>query len=413
MRICDVTLSYTETSGGIRTYIDAKRDYLLAHTDHEHVLVVPGEDDAVERNGRATTYRIASPPLPGCEPYRFFWRPRPIYDALVESQPDIVELASFYVAPSAAMRFRRTQRQQGHTAVVAGYFHTDIADAYIGQPIRNAFHDWPDAIEWLGDHVADLLETGAEHFFGRTFSQCDLAMAASPDQAARLHDYGVEHVEIVPLGVDLQLFSPTRRSQSTRDSLGVARDELLLIYAGRLDVEKHVEFLAEAIELVDASLKPRLVMLGEGPLRERLEELALASNRLDVLPYESDKNRFAKLLAAGDIYVTAGPHETFGLSVIEAQAAGLPVVGVAAGALTERVDEQTGRLGPVDDAQAFARNIEQVAGRRDSMAREARCRIEQHYGWRSTFEKLCSLYQNSLASVATAAESPPEKVNRA
>lgn len=404
MRICDVTLSYTETSGGIRTYIDAKRDYLLKHTDHEHVLIVPGEEDECVTEGRSTTFRIASPPLPGCEPYRFFWRPGPIHEALAEAAPDVVELASFYVAPWAALRYRREARDAGRPGIIAAYFHTDIADAYVGQPVRNAFRDWPEAIEWLGDHLADFLESSAESYFGRVFSQCDLRMAASPQQAKRLRDYGVEEVQVVPLGVDLDLFSPAQRSMTTRDELGVDRDTLLLAYAGRFDAEKHVETIVAAVRQLTDRLHPKLVMLGEGPLREQLERMATETDRLIVLPYESDKQKFAKLLAAADIYVTAGPHETFGLSVIEAQAAGLPVVGVASGALTERVDDQVGRLGPVDDVEQFAQNIEAVADDREQLGRNARQHVEEHYGWNSTFARLVELYEQTLAANRVAAD---------
>ena len=73
--------------------------------------------------------------------------------------------------------------------------------------------------------------------------------------------------------------------------------------------------------------------------------------------YVNSRKRLSKILASADIYVTAGPHETFGLSIIEAQASGLPVVGVQAGALTERVTEATGILGPVDSPADMAMNL--------------------------------------------------------
>ena len=65
----------------------------------------------------------------------------------------------------------------------------------------------------------------------------------------------------------------------------------------------------------------------------------------------------ARWLASADVYVSGMADETFGVSIVEAQASGLPVVGVAAGAMIDRVTNAVGRLGPVGDADAMARNI--------------------------------------------------------
>jgi alpha-1,6-mannosyltransferase len=396
MRICDVTLAYAPTSGGIRTYIDAKRQYLLEHTDHEHVLIVPGEDDAVEQDGRAITYRLASPVFPGHAPYRFFWRPGKIKQALLDSGPEVVELGSFYVCPWAAFSYRRERRADGRPCAVGGYFHTDVAEAYFGQPLREAFGQWSETLNWLGDRLADATRAGVEAYMQSVFEKCDLLMAASPAQAERLRQYGVDEVTVVPLGVDLNRFAPERRSEEVRATLHASPEDIVLIYGGRLDVEKHVDVLVEALKRLPERFPAKLILIGQGPLGEELLKKAAVEPRLEVLPYESDPGRFAALLASSDIYVTAGPHETFGLSVVEAQACGLPVVGVAAGALVERVPEDAGLLGPVGDAAAFAENVRKVSQRRDELGTNARRIVEESFGWDSTFRDLLSLYDGAL-----------------
>lgn len=401
MKLCDVTLAYTATSGGIRTYIDNKRAYLAEHTDHEHLLIVPGEDDTIETEGPLTTQTIASPILPGCEPYRFFWRPDKIQKALKEATPDVVELGSFYVAPWPALSYRRDRRAEGHACLVSGYFHSDIADAYFGAPLRDAFEGWSDVFEWFGDRLADAAESGAESFVGSVFEKCDVRLAASPEQARRLAEYGVEApVEIVPLGVDVDLFSPQRRSQPLRERLGVDADTVLMVYAGRLDSEKHPHLLIDAFERLPKGFKACLVLLGEGPLKDELRERADKLDGVFVLPYESAATRFAELLASADLYVTAGPHETFGLSVVEAQASGLPVVGVDSGALVERVSPDDGLLGPVDDADAMARNMVAAARDRERLGRAGRDKTVRELSWSSTFQKLLAIYEAALDAAA-------------
>jgi alpha-1,6-mannosyltransferase len=80
--------------------------------------------------------------------------------------------------------------------------------------------------------------------------------------------------------------------------------------------------------------------------------------------------------------------ETFGISIIEAQASGLPVVGVAAGAMLDRVTDAMGRLGPVGDAGAMAANILAVWGSDHEAMREAARAHALQFSWDSSMEGL-------------------------
>ncbi|HCB75353.1 MAG TPA: hypothetical protein DEP91_04150, partial [Sphingomonas bacterium] len=107
----------------------------------------------------------------------------------------------------------------------------------------------------------------------------------------------------------------------------------------------------------------------------------------------------ARALASSDIYVSAMADETFGVSVLEAQAAGLPVVGVTGGAMPDRVPAGLGMLGPVDDVAAMARNVEAVwAGDAAGMGRAARDMVVAGFGWDRTFERLLGeIYPAAMA----------------
>ncbi|MEW5423343.1 glycosyltransferase [Amorphus sp. 3PC139-8] len=397
MKFCDLTIAYNETSGGIRTFVDAKRRFLLERTDHCHLLIVPGARDATEETARTTTVTLESPLLPGQDTYRAFVRPDRIMAALKAHAPDIVELASPYLESWAAFAYRDQRRRAGSPSLVGAYFHTDVADAYVGAPLRAAMHDWFDEVSetlsTLGERFADIAETGAEHYIGSVFQHADLAMAASDAQAARLREYDVQDVEIVPLGVDIDLFRPDRRNLELRTRHGAGPDDLVLVYAGRLSAEKHVSTLIRALDHLPAQRKIWLWMMGHGPLRDRLAETARDHPRLRLLSFVVDRTRFAELLASADIYVTAGPHETFGLSVLEAQASGLPVVGVEAGALLERVPPELGRLGPVDDAAAMAGNILAIATERETIGSRARRHVESGFTWEHTFRRWLAAYR--------------------
>jgi alpha-1,6-mannosyltransferase len=101
--------------------------------------------------------------------------------------------------------------------------------------------------------------------------------------------------------------------------------------------------------------------------------------------------------------------ETFGISVIEAQASGLPVVGVAAGAMVDRVTPAMGRLGPVGDAAAMARNIVDVWNHRPrEMGLAAREHVRHRFAWEQSMECLFgTVYRQAYARRAASAEVQP------
>ena len=386
MRICDLTHAYTESSGGIRTYIDAKRRAILDETDWEHVLVIPGERDAVERDGRLTTVRIAGPVIPGAAPYRLLLRMDKVRAALREVRPDLIELTSLYTCPWAAFGYRKEARAAGRACTVSAFYLTDLPTAYV-EPV---------AARLGGAAVGQWAKAQAARYVRAVYDRCDLAFTSYPEHVDLLLGLGIDTpVFNVPLGVDLDFFHPERRSDAVRARFGVAEGDLLMVYAGRLDSEKYVHTLVDALERLPAALNPTLVMAGEGPYREDLEARARENGRLVVLPYQP-KDDLADLMASADLYLTAGPHETFGLSVVEAQAAGLPVVGVRAGALIERVPEGTGLLGPVADAEAMATNIQAVFVQRDEMSAAARRFVAAGLSWEATFRRVFRAYESAV-----------------
>ena len=400
MKFCDITMAYNPTSGGIKTYVDEKRRFLRENTDYEHLLIVPGARDRVRRSGRTTTVTIRSPLLPGQNAYRFFLTPAKIKQVLLEEAPDIVELGSYYTEPWAAFAYRRRMRETGANCLLGTYFHTDVAKAYVAAPMRAAAYTWlQDVSEALAtgvEKLADVAATGAQRYIRYVFSHCDLKFAASPSQAARLEEYGVDDVEIVPMGVDLKLFSPRRRSAEARARHGANENTTVLMFAGRLCAEKRVLTIIKAFEALPPQMSAQLWLMGDGPQRSEAEMAAASNSNIRLFDYEGDRARFAELLASADIYVSAGPFETFGISVLEAQASGLPVVGVNAGALRERVLPGLGALGPVDDAAAMAANIVRTAQERGVIGPRARAHIAEHFGWSKALKKLLASYEAQL-----------------
>jgi alpha-1,6-mannosyltransferase len=381
---CDLTQSWSEVGGGVGTYLRRKRDYILSRTPHRHLLIVPGIEDSVTEEGRAVTVTIASPPVPTSPKYRLLLRNRAVRAALEQFRPDLIECQDGYNLPWAALAHRR----RNPAVPVAAVYMTDFPTAYVHRPLKRLF----------GDAIAGQFRSLAYRYCGLLYRRLDAVFALSESGGAtKLRQLGVSDVGIVPLGVELDEFSARNRDPELRRSFGLGRDEPLLIYVGRLDRERRAQVVVDAFGRLPAELGARLVLVGDGPVREDI--LRSGEGRILAPGYLSDRSELARWLASADIYVSAMADETFGVSVIEAQASGLPVVGVAAGAMLDRVDAETGRLGPVDDPNSMAANILDVwRSDRAAMGRAARAHVEGQFSWDRTFRDLFSeIYPKAFA----------------
>ena len=402
--LCDLTQSYAETGGGIRTYLHEKRRWLLQTTPHRHVLVVPGAEDAVHVEGRATTVTVRSPYVPGSTSYRLMLRNRAVRRALAEAAPDVIETLDAYNLPWAALAHRR---EHPGTAVIGGY-RTDFPRAYVsGYGERLVGRVLPDR---AAQAVAGWAERRADAYAARLYRRMDRVYTLSPKRAEALQHLGVPDVAVLPLGVDLGVFRPEARSDARRASWGLSpgrppASPPAFVYVGRLDSEKRPDLVVDAFEKLPVELGAALVLVGEGPMRADLEgraaQLRAAGRTLVVAPYETDRGALAETLASADLYVSAMAHETFGISVAEAQACGLPVVGVDAGAMPARVPPSVGRLATPDDAGAFADQVLSVLdGHVAAMSLAARAHAEEHYDWSRTFQRVLEIYDSALAARA-------------
>jgi alpha-1,6-mannosyltransferase len=371
--ICDVTQSWSEVGGGVGTYLRHKRRHILSSTPHRHLLIVPGAEDAVVEEGRAITATIRSPHVPGSPNYRLMLRNGAVRELLERFQPDLIECQDSYNLPWAAIAHRKRYPE---TALVAGYF-TDFPTVYVERPFSKV----------MGDTLAGAAGRLCYRYCGSLYRRFDAVFALSENGGAtKLRSYGVDDVEIVPLGAELGDFGPSRRDDRLRRLLGIKSNEPLLIYVGRLDLEKKPNVVVDAFRKLPEAMDARLVLLGEGPLREEIE--ALGDKRIFTPGYVRNRQELARWLASADIYVSGMADETFGVSIVEAQASGLPVVGVAAGAMIDRVTDDMGRLGPVNDADAMASNILAVwKSDRAIMSEIAQAHARQ-YSWDRSMEAL-------------------------
>jgi alpha-1,6-mannosyltransferase len=373
--ICDLTQSYSpHGGGGIGTYLRQKRDHLLARTGHRLIQIVPGPEDKIVVNGRNIWVEVGAEPVRGSPNYRFIMRTRAVREVLEQYRPDLIESLCPWVLPWTAINFRRAH---SGTALVAGY-HTDFPNAHIHRVASDLF----------GNRIAGGLRQLSLGYAEITYREFDWIYTLGDRTRAMINRMGIDRVDVIELGTDTNVFDLGRRDPQFRQRLGLPGDGPLLIYTGRLDNEKRVDRLIGMMRGLPPQLGAALVLVGDGKLREKLTEQA-RDLPVAFTGFISNRHELAIALASSDIYVSAMADETFGLSVIEAQACGLPVVGVASGAMPDRVPEGLGLLGPVDDVEAMARNVVAVwESDRRWLPLAARARVVTRYSWPQTFDRL-------------------------
>ena len=157
----------------------------------------------------------------------------------------------------------------------------------------------------------------------RIHENSNRTLVPSRSAASDLKKYGVSNVFVLPRGVDLQLFSPIRRDEALRNVWRNGRPKYLVGYMGRIANEKSIEDLS----VLNDDNRIQLVIIGDGPARERIKRILPNAIFQGHLSGEDLATKIASL----DIFVHTGRHETFCQSLQEALASGIPAVAPASG----------------------------------------------------------------------------------
>ena len=365
--LIDTTMMYAPRSGGVKRYLHQKRDWLAARRpDISHTIVVPGATTGLAAHGIVT---VAAARLPFGDGYRMPASTAKWETVIRMLEPDIIEAGDMFVPGHAAL-----EAGEALSVPVVGFCHTDAA-----------------ALAAL--HFGDWAEAPAMKHWAATFQQYDRVVAPSRHIAQRLGEAGVEKVSVQTLGVDTELFHPSRADPARlKRRLGLDPSARLLVFAGRPAREKNIDSLICAVERLGDPYYLLLVGAGKD---------AHYSPRVVPLSYERDPVKLAGVIASCDALVHANENEPFGLVVLEALAAGLPVVGPSRGGIAELIDEQVGQRAVSVDPAGMAEAIEALFARDQQPIREnARRRAEMRHRWDTTFEGLTRLYSELVAGRA-------------
>lgn len=304
MRIGMMADTYKPHVSGITTYIDLNKRY-LEKAGHEVYVFTFGDTEYPDDEPRV----IRSPGLPLIDTgYYLSFRYSHKAKRLLQTM-DIVHVHHPFLSGRLAFKYCRPLKIP---IVFTNHTRYDLyAQTYLGLP---------------EEITESLLKTYLPPFCDAV----DMVISPSQGMAGVLRKLGVTApIEIVPNGVDLHAFQEA--NGDCRAEFGFRPQDILLVYTGRLAPEKSLDFLIQVFcGVAEAVENAHLLLIGGGPQEEALKTQAEHANMLHRIhfmgmqPYQE----VARRLAMSDFFVTASTTEVHPLSVIEAMAAGLPVLGI-------------------------------------------------------------------------------------
>lgn len=308
-----------------------------------------------------------------------------------------------YEAPEAD----RLTRQTPLTAVVRS-FRPDIvhihrtwplSDRYATPAARRAGVSKVITTEHIRFEKCGARDRIAKRFLARFDSKIVAVSRAVAISLARYWRVDPDRVKVIDNGIDTDRFRPAASGSGQRTGLFPDRCSHRITAIGRLEEQKGFDLLIDAFALVRGKFTdPFLVIAGEGGLRPELEKRVRDAGVEDAVRFAGPVPDVLPLLRETDLFVLSSRWEGLPLTVLEAMAAGAPLVATAVDGTAEAVrDGEEGLVVPVDDIPALAAAMSAVLGDREAAAGRAaaaRARVEERYSLRRMVDDYRMVYES-------------------
>jgi len=370
MKIIHIANFYGPKSGGIKTTL---HNLGSGYTDlgHEFIYIVPGTKFIREKSAYGGCITLPSWKIPFSGGYRIIKSTRQVKALLQALSPDRIEVSDRFTLSCLGNWARR----RNIPAIV--FSHETLKGLiknYLGVSLRPF-------VSWHNTRLA---------------SRFDFVVTTTKFASTEFKEIGTTNFIQVPLGVDLENFSPDKFNPELRERM-LKGGDVLLVHCGRLSPEKKPERSIQALrELLNRGINARLIFIGGGPLHKKLYD---SSRDIPVTfwGYVANKNLLAEMIASADISIAPGPIETFCLAALESLASGTPVVASNTSAVGEFLVTATGRdvgLVAENNGPAFADAIEELLAQLESdTTLPNRCRLQAElFPWAKTVDRLNELY---------------------
>jgi glycosyltransferase involved in cell wall biosynthesis len=303
-----------------------------------------------------------------------------VSDKLEEFKPDLVHVVNPAVLGLGGIWLAKTN----NIPLIASY-HTHLP-------------------KYLEHYGMGMLEPLLWELLKAAHNQALLNLCTSTAMVNELEDKGIQRTALWQRGVDTENFRPELRSEKMREKLfgKYQNTDSLLIYVGRLSAEKQIERIKPVLDNIPGAC---LALVGDGPYRGQLEKI-FENTKTNFIGYLSGEE-LASAYASGDIFLFPSSTETLGLVLLEAMAAGCPVIGANKGGIPDIINNGiNGCLYNPDEKDNGERSLIEATkkiladkNKKEAMRKEARKEAEQ-WDWNQATLQLQKYYSETLKKIS-------------
>jgi glycosyltransferase involved in cell wall biosynthesis len=302
-------------------------------------------------------------------------------------QPDLIVVTDVerYFLLSAWQLPGKRYAKRNHIPYIAEY-HTDLYN------FSAAYPGW----QWFRNIARN------SQIASYLYRQLDMTICASDAASQSCKELGIPNVKTIPfLGIDVSTYSPSRRNRKWLEPWLSAKEQnnKVLLFLGRLGFEKRVDLLIEAFALLKRR-EPNysLVIAGDGPVDvvKQLKRLAGSVPDIHFTGFLLGETK-ANVLASCDVFCSPSPYETFGRTIVEAMASGIPLVTVNSGAVSEYIFQGVnGYLVPPNNVEGLANGIHKALSSNNTDVIQNALRDATQFSLDQGCQNLSNYYQQLL-----------------
>jgi phosphatidylinositol alpha 1,6-mannosyltransferase len=372
LRVALFSGNYNYVRDGANQALNRLVGYLLKQGVKVRVYSPTVKEPAFPATGDLVS--IPAIPIPSRSEYRLpLAIPPRVKRDLAEFSPNVLHVSSPDIVGHRAVTWAR-RRQIAAVASVHTRFDTYLAYYHL-----------------------QALEPLARDIMRRFYHRCEVVMAPAESTAVILRAQRMNRdIAIWTRGVDREQFNPERRDMKWRRSIGIADDEMVIAFLGRVVMEKGLDVFADAVHaFAERGLKHRVLVIGEGPARPWFAQQLPDA----IFTGELTGDELARAVASSDLFLNPSITEAFGNVTLESMACGLPVIAAEATGTTNLVrNGVTGTLVDGTEPDEFADALAAYALDPDLRRRhgEAALAIAKTMDWDSINAAVIRVYMHAI-----------------